>query len=355
MNFEKRHIATNTLCLLIVSLCAGPAFAGVAVGTVTLVSGPLLVKKENGALKALGLNSSVEQGDVLVSEKATYARIKFADDSEITLKPNTQLKVEAFSFNPDVLDNGDTLFSVSQGAVQVKTGTANKHGGGNMKLVMPTLHNSMASITVKREPGTTFIAEYVPELASQLAVADARHLGDSFRPVRWRTREPETSNSRLTSFMGSSLLPKLTWRPFGYLAAAGGFDLPLDRRGSFAPLISALTHSLASTAGSRLSWPTNRAEKLQLAQIRTPIPSSTPALPPGLYVQVVDGLINVTNKGGTQNFTSGQFGYTSSINKPPVVVPANPGLQFSPPPSFSAPPSGPGTQPKSDAVSCIVR
>lgn len=349
-----KHFATNTLCLLIVSLCAGPAFAGVAVGAVTLVSGPLLVKKENGALKALELNSFVEQGDVLVSEKTTYARIKFADDSEITLKPNTRLKVEVFSFNHDASNNADTLFSVSQGAVQVKTGTANKHGGGTMKLVMPTLHDSTASITVKREPGTTFIAEYVPELASQLAVADARHLGDPFRPVRWRTREPETSNSRLTSFMGSSLLPKLTWRPFGYLAAAGGFDLPLDRRGSFAPLISALTHSLASTAGSQFSWPTNRAEKLQLAQNRPPSPIA-PTLPPGLYVQVVDGLINVTNKGGTQNFAAGQFGYTPSINKPPVVVPANPGLQFTPPPSFSAPPSGPGTQPKSDAVSCIVR
>lgn len=358
MDLSRQFFATKTLSLLALSLSMGPVFAGVAVGTVTLVNGPLLVKKENGVLKALELNSFVEQGDVLVSEKATYARIKFTDDSEITLKPNTRLKVEAFSFGHDISKNVDPLFSVSQGAVQIKTGTANKHGSGNMKLVMPTLLNSIASITVKREPGTTFVAEYVPvpALAPQLAVADQRHLGNSFWPVRWRTQVPEKTNSRHT-FFSSSLLPKLAWHPSGYLSVVGGFDLPLDRRGSFTPMLSALTHSLASTAGALFSRPTNRVEKLQLALV---VPSVTPPVirpvrPPGLYVQVIDGAINMTNKGGTTNFTSGQFGYTPSFTQPPVALPTNPGIPFSAPPSFSGPPTSSGAQPKSGAVSCIVR
>ena len=61
-------------------------------------------------------------------------------------------------------------------------------------------------------------------------------------------------------------------------------------------------------------------------------------LAPGLYVQVLDGVINLSNKGGSQNFSAGQFGFTPNFNQPPVVLPANPGIQFTPPPSFNAPP-----------------
>jgi hypothetical protein len=64
-------------------------------------------------------------------------------------------------------------------------------------------------------------------------------------------------------------------------------------------------------------------------------PCPTPGLNPGLYVQVLDGMINVTNGGGSQNFTAGQFGFTPGFNQPPVILPNNPGLQFTPPPSFS--------------------
>jgi hypothetical protein len=101
-----------------------------------------------------------------------------------------------------------------------------------------------------------------------------------------------------------------------------------------------------------------------LAQLNIPLPTGittkpggTPPLPPGLYVQVIDGLINVTNKGGTQNFAAGQFGYTAAPFQAPVVVPKNPGLQFTLPPAFSAPPpvSGTSTAPKSNAVDCEVR
>ncbi|MFC5530522.1 hypothetical protein [Cohnella yongneupensis] len=52
------------------------------------------------------------------------------------------------------------------------------------------------------------------------------------------------------------------------------------------------------------------------------------ALPPGLYVQVLDGLIHVDNQGGASNFAAGQFGFTPNITQPPVIVPKNPGLQF---------------------------
>jgi len=74
-------------------------------------------------------------------------------------------------------------------------------------------------------------------------------------------------------------------------------------------------------------------------------------------VQVLDGMIHLTNAGGSQQFSAGQFGYTSNFAQPPVVVPANPGIQFTPPPTFSSTKASPtGTGPTAaKQVDCEVR
>lgn len=80
-------------------------------------------------------------------------------------------------------------------------------------------------------------------------------------------------------------------------------------------------------------------------------------LAPGLYVQVIDGLVHLTNPAGTLNFAAGQFGYTSSFKQPPVMLPTNPGIPFTQPPSFSMPASVSASNraPESNEVMCIVR
>ncbi len=91
---------------------------------------------------------------------------------------------------------------------------------------------------------------------------------------------------------------------------------------------------------------------LQLAQ-NANLPSN--GLTPGLYVQVLDGMIHLTNSGGAQNFAAGQFGYVATMSQPPVILPANPGIQFSPPPSFSSSTATSGIASKSSSVNCEVR
>jgi hypothetical protein len=127
-----------------------------------------------------------------------------------------------------------------------------------------------------------------------------------------------------------------TMRGFGYLRVQ-----PFET-GALLPATFSDSTAAASTS------------RLQLAQ--APVPNST-GRAPGLYVQVLDGIINLTNKGGTQNFAAGQFGYTANNNKPPVVVPTNPGMQFTPPPVFSPTtgPQGSTTTGKPGAVDCEVR
>ena len=82
-------------------------------------------------------------------------------------------------------------------------------------------------------------------------------------------------------------------------------------------------------------------------------PGGGGGIPPGLHVHVVDGVINLTNKGGSQNFSAGQFGYTPNLTQPPLIVPANPGLQFTPPPAFNSPVQG-NTIGKTGANECVI-
>lgn len=92
-----------------------------------------------------------------------------------------------------------------------------------------------------------------------------------------------------------------------------------------------------------------------LAQAKIPpAPSGQPVLAPGLHVQVTDGVIVVTNSGGSLGFQAGQFGYVPSVNQPPVILPSDPGLQFTPPPSFGSGGSGP-PPPSGGSTDCIVR
>jgi hypothetical protein len=69
-------------------------------------------------------------------------------------------------------------------------------------------------------------------------------------------------------------------------------------------------------------------------------------------------MINVSNGGGAMNFSAGQFGFVPSFKQPPVIVPPNPGIQFTPPPAFSTSPATPTENPnsgKSNNVDCVVR
>lgn len=296
----KNSIATKALYACLVVLCAGPALAattGTAVGTVTQVNGPLLLQRADGSVKAIALNSFVEQGDTLVTEKNTYAQLKFADDSEITLKPGTQLKIEVLAFNATAASNMDTVFSLARGAVQITTGAAARAQPENIKLVIPSLLNPSATAVVNRKAGTTFVAQYVAGSApSQLAM-----------------RYPGV---------------QLAWADTGYRTDAPRFSVPTQ-------------------------WD---AAAMLLAQ-NTANPGAGGGLAPGLYVHVIDGLIQLSNRGGVQQFAAGQFGFTGSVVQPPVIVPNNPGIQFNPPPAFqssTAPKTG-STSSKPKTVDCEVR
>ncbi|HEX9080096.1 MAG TPA: FecR family protein [Desulfuromonadaceae bacterium] len=241
-------IAIKGLLLALLSLClfAGHALAGRAVGTVTHLSGPLLVKKLDGTTRVLTRNSTVEEGDTLITEKRTYARIRFIDSSDVTLRPGTLFKVERFAYDEKAPKGDSAVMSLVKGGLRSVTGKIGKRGNQDAY----EMKTPSATIGVR---GTAYGATF----------------------------------------------------------CQGG---------------------------------------------------ECGKLPAGLYVDVAEGKIVVTNKGGAQLFTAGQFGFVPSLHAPPVILPKNPGASFTPPPAMTTGPAstGPqkGGQPASPApkpVDCEVR
>lgn len=297
MNQSKKCTVIKSLLLLAV-WCTATVVQAAGVGTVTLLSGPLLAKKTNGTMRVLAAKSSVEVGDTLSTQGKAYAQIRFSDGSTLILQPETTLTIDKFSYDVSKPAADNIAFTLARGGVRSSTGLLGKRSKDSVLMVTPSANISMQAANV--------IVQYVRPTAE--AVAAARH---------------------------------------AYLLAS----------------TAALDSSMQVT---RSDMPAPAAiQPFLLAQINIPLPSgltpsptgSTPPLPPGLYVQVIDGLINVTNRGGAQNFSAGQFGFTPTLMQPPVVIPKNPGLQFMPPPAFNSsfPMAGASTPSKSNTVDCEVR
>ena len=279
------------LMLLWGVLCLFASVNAHATGSVINLSGPLLVKKPDGAVKVLSIKSEVQQGDTLISEKNTYARIKFLDSSEITLQPNTQFKIEKFAFDEAKPDRDNAFFTLLRGGLRSITGALGKRSHDKIIFNTPT-----ATVGIR---GTTFIMEYI-----------------------------EPSNTDVAKMVPT--YPQLA-------AVSDTMFLATDVRSDAPPTV--------------IPSPVY----MQLAQSR---PGQGGGLAPGLYVHVIDGLIQLSNRGGVQQFAAGQFGFTGSVVQPPVIVPNNPGIQFNPPPAFQSstgPQSSSGNATKPKTVDCEIR
>jgi hypothetical protein len=135
---SPRKITAISLLVSGLLLLATLAFAGQA-ATVTHVSGPLAARKADGTTKAISIGSKVDEGDTVVTEKRTYARLKFNDGGEVTLKPNSQFKVEKYSYDREKPKDDSASFNLIKGGLRTITGQIGKRGNqDSYKMKTPT-------------------------------------------------------------------------------------------------------------------------------------------------------------------------------------------------------------------------
>jgi hypothetical protein len=203
------------------------------VGKIVQLSDPsqLLAKKADGKVKVLNQTSMVEVGDVLETQTKTYAKIKFIDGSEVTMAPNTQFKIDNYSYDKEKPKDDHSLFTLIKGTLRSITGELGHRNHDRYQLNTPS-----ATIGIR---GTTFLARYI---AKEDATA------------------PDKKDAN------------------GNKAQGNGCDK---------------NHS-------------------------------------ALTSKVIEGVVYLANDGGTQTYTKGQFGCAVSSDKAPIVLDADPEIEFNP-------------------------
>jgi hypothetical protein len=97
-----------------------------AQGTVQHLSGTLSVQRPDGSVRALAESSNVFAGDVISTERDSYAQLRFTDGGQVTLRPNTQVKIETYSYEEGRPDRDNFAMQLFKGGLRSLTGLIGK-------------------------------------------------------------------------------------------------------------------------------------------------------------------------------------------------------------------------------------
>jgi hypothetical protein len=140
---------------LAASALLAPLFA-LAQGTVQNLSGTLSVQRSDGSVRALAERSSVFAGDVISTERDSYAQLRFTDGGQVTLRPNTQIKIETYAYEEGRPDRDNFAMQLFKGGLRTLTGLIGKRTTNRGAYRMVT---STATIGIR---GTDYSAIDIP-------------------------------------------------------------------------------------------------------------------------------------------------------------------------------------------------
>ncbi|HQR05143.1 MAG: FecR domain-containing protein [Proteobacteria bacterium] len=119
------------------SLLAACAWSSQA-GQITHLSGTLSVKRADGSTRLLAVKSEIQGGDTLTTQSDTYARVKFVDGGEVVMRPNSQVKVEAFSYDQAKPESDSAIIGLLKGSLRAITGLIGKRNREKVSFSTPT-------------------------------------------------------------------------------------------------------------------------------------------------------------------------------------------------------------------------
>ncbi len=126
---HSAHSFIQLACFMGMALTTTAVFAAASeIGIVMNVEGSLSAKGSDGKLRMLGGRDKVFGGDVLFTGKDSYARVKFSDGGQISLRPTSQFKIEKFNFDEKQPGKDAAEFNLIKGAMRSISGMIGKRG-----------------------------------------------------------------------------------------------------------------------------------------------------------------------------------------------------------------------------------
>ncbi len=118
-----------TLLLLLFTVFAvGPLQAEEVSGKIGYTRGVIVAQRPDGTIKVMATKSEVFAGDMLVTAKDSYAQVLMNDGTKMTLRPNTNLKIESYHFKQDEPQADNAIFRLLKGGLRTLSGLISKRG-----------------------------------------------------------------------------------------------------------------------------------------------------------------------------------------------------------------------------------
>jgi hypothetical protein len=115
------------LCLGMVA-GASAATADKGAGVVMNVEGALSAKGADGELRSLATWAKVFAGDTLFTGKDSFARVKFSDGGQVSLRPDSQFLIEGYNHEEQEPKKDEAKFNLLKGGMRAISGLIGKRG-----------------------------------------------------------------------------------------------------------------------------------------------------------------------------------------------------------------------------------
>jgi hypothetical protein len=99
-----------------------------AAGRIGNMSGTLVVQRVDGTVSVVGPKSEVFAGDMLITAKDSYAQLEMNDGTKMTIRPNSNLRIEAYQFRKEAPKEDNIVLRLLRGGFRTVTGLIGKRG-----------------------------------------------------------------------------------------------------------------------------------------------------------------------------------------------------------------------------------
>jgi len=127
-----------------------------AQGTVQYLSGTLSAQRPDGTVRALAERSTINVGEVITTQRDSFAQLRFSDGGQVTLRPETQVRIESYAFDEGQPSRDSFAMQLFKGGLRSLTGLIGKRTSNRNAYRMVT---STATIGIR---GTNFTVIDIP-------------------------------------------------------------------------------------------------------------------------------------------------------------------------------------------------
>jgi hypothetical protein len=162
--FKFKGLAKCSLALAVIvpgTAALGQQSASPAlVGEVSLVLGKAYIESPQRDRRRVEVGSSIRVHDQIITGANGHVHVRFVDDALVSVRPNSQLEVVRYEYDPDQPDQSAVKLDLAEGVARTISGAAAKAARQRFRLNTP-----IAAIGVR---GTDFVVSATPETVRAL-------------------------------------------------------------------------------------------------------------------------------------------------------------------------------------------